>query len=444
LIDLNSRYVKISRIAVRCCALVMAVTLGGSQPGATVVGKSVIAPSITQERIDALPRPQRAAWMAYLKRSEMQEKADRAALAAERVGLAVVPPLPAEGGFAGSMPMNREAVWYATPEARHIGDVIVSFQTPAGGWSKNMNRGGALRLRGQSYAPNNLNRYSTPGDFDAPRDPAWNYVGTLDNDSTNTEIHFLALLAMANRGREGDAYRASYGRGIEYLLHAQFPNGGWPQVWPLEGNYHDAITYNDNAVTETAESLSNAASGAEPYGFVPAELRKAAAAGVAHALECIVTTQVVIAGQRTIWAQQHDALTLEPVTGRNYEPAALASGESADMLLYLMSLPHPSAAVRAAVDAGVAWLKSHAVYGFVYTGDRTTGRRLVARAGAGPIWARYYSLSTGKPIFGDRDMSIHDDVNELSLERRNGYSWWNNSPQHAIDAYSGWSVKQVN
>ena len=109
-----------------------------------------------------------------------------------------------------------------------------------------------LCLRGQIYATANLP--PTPqqdGDFDKPADEKWHYMGTLDNDSTNTEIHFLAELSAAFPGKDGDAYRASALRGIEYLLHAQYPNGGWPQVWPLEGGYHDAITFNDDAVTES-------------------------------------------------------------------------------------------------------------------------------------------------------------------------------------------------
>ncbi len=402
-----------------------------------MVGTSVAAPSITQERIDKLPKAQRAAWTAYLGRSHKQEMVDRAELAAERKGMAAIPPLPPEAG-GRSMPMDREAAWYATAEAKHIGDVIVSFQTPGGGWSKNMSMAGAARVPGQSYAPNNLSRYLDPTDFDTPRDPNWNYISTLDNDSTNTEIRFLALVATANPGREGDAYRASYLRGIHYLLNAQFPNGGWPQVWPLEGGYHDAITYNDNAVTESAESLTNAASGKAPYAFVPDDLRKQAAAAAAHALECLLATQIVVDGKPTIWPQQQDALTLEPVSARNYEPAALASGESADLLLYLMSLPSPNAAAQASIVAGADWLKSHAVYGQTYTGDRTAGRKLVATPGAGPIWSRYYSL-TGKSIFGDRDKTVHDDVNDLSLERRNGYAWWSNGPQRALNAYADWS-----
>jgi PelA/Pel-15E family pectate lyase len=69
------------------------------------------------------------------------------------------------------------------------------------------------------------------------------------------------------------------------------------------------------------------------------------------------------------------------------------------------------------------------------------GRHLVATPGVGPIWARYYSLTTGKPIFGDRDKTIHDDESELSLERRNGYAWYSSGEEEAITAYADWSKK---
>ena len=411
-----------------------------SQLQATFVGVSQPAPSLTAARIAKLPASQRAAWTAYLQRSHQQEMRDRASLAVERKGLASIPPLPRAQFNARGVPLDRDAAWYATAEARHIGDVVVSFQTPGGGWSKNLDMATTARLPGQSYATNNLSRYLGPDDFDTPRDSNWNYVSTLDNDATNTQIHFLALVSTANPGPEGTPYRAACMRGIHYLLAAQFPNGGWPQVWPLEGGYHDAITFNDNAVTESAAVLTAAASGTGDYGFIPAELRRQASAAAAHALECILATQIVVHGQRTLWAQQHDALTLDPVSGRNYEPAAIATGESADVLLYLMSLPHPSQAVVAAVRDGVATLKSTAIYGQEWSGGRGTegGRHLVAKAGAGPIWPRYLSLATGKPIFADRDKTIHDEVNEISLERRNGYAWFSAGPQSAIDAYAAW------
>ncbi len=406
-----------------------------------VIGISKPAESITAERIATLPKKDRVAWIAYLERSQKQMQADKAALAAERQPGAPEPPLPKEGFSARTMPLNREASWYGTPEARHVADIIVSFQTPAGGWSKNLDMSGAPRQRGQSYTPDNLSKHPSADDFDTPKDPHWNYVGTLDNDATNTELHFLALVFAATPGPDGEAYRTSFLRGIKYLLAAQFPNGGWPQVWPLEGGYHDAITFNDNAVTESAETLTAVAEGAGNYSFVPSGLRRQAKPAADHALQCILATQVVVNGQRTVWAQQHDALTLAPVPGRNYEPAALSSGESADVLIYLMQLPHPSPAVNAAVNAGAAWLKNAAITGQEWVGGRATaaGRHLEAKPGAPPIWARYYSITTGKPVFGDRDKTIHDDVSELSAERRNGYAWYSSGPQQALDAFATWS-----
>ena len=59
--------------------------------------------------------------------------------------------------------------------------------------------------------------------------------------------------------------------------------------------------------------------------------------------------------------------------------------------------------------------------------------------GNGPIWARYYDLNTDRPIFGDRDKTIHDDVNEISAERRNGYSWFGDGPKRALERYAEWA-----
>jgi PelA/Pel-15E family pectate lyase len=411
---------------------------------ANVIGANTVAESLTVERIQRLASAQdRSAWLAYLKHSEEQMRIDRATLAAELKPGEPAPPQPPEGrGAPGEgMSLRHDEAYFGTAQARHIADVIVSFQTPAGGWSKNMSMSGELRRPGQPYAANNLNRFPDPNDFDKPRDPLWNYVGTLDNDSTNTELHFLARVAAHTPGPDGEAYRTSFIKGIRYLLAAQYPNGGFPQVYPLEGGYHDAITFNDNAVSESAETLSDVAEARPGYAFVPAGLRTQAAAAVARALQCILASQIVIGGKKTIWPQQEDALTLQPVSARNYEPGALAAAESADLLDYLMSLPHPSQELIASIRAGVAWLKGAAIYGYEYSGGRGVegGRQLKPKPGAGPLWARYYSVTTQKPIFGDRDKTLHDDVNEISLERRNGYAWYSAGEQKTIDDFAAWA-----
>jgi hypothetical protein len=362
---------------------------------AAQIGTSVPAQSITAERIAQLPKPQQAAWREYLNRSVHQKEADRAVLRAElKAENRSEPLIPPNGSSARTMPLTRPSEWYGSTEAVHIADAIVSFQTPAGGWSKNLNVADHPRRKGESFAPNNLSHFLTPGDFDTPSDPHWNYVGTLDNDATTTELQFLAKVIAAVK--DNAPYRASFLRGIDYLFAAQFPNGGWPQVWPLEGGYHDAITYNDGAVTETLEILEGVAEGKFP--FVPSDVAKRAQISVARGIDCIQETQIIENGRRTVWGQQHDALTLQPVAGRNYEPAAECSSESA----------------------------------------ATNGARLIDNADAKPLWARYYEIGTRRPIFGDRDKSIHDTMSEISEERRKGYSWYNQVPQAALDRYADW------
>ena len=68
--------------------------------------------------------------------------------------------------------------------------------------------------------------------------------------------------------RRTHRYLASFLHGVRYLLAAQFPNGGWPQVWPLEGGYHDAITYNDNAMVQVMQLMLRIAEGRDDYAFV--------------------------------------------------------------------------------------------------------------------------------------------------------------------------------
>jgi len=412
---------------------------------ASVVGVSKPAESLTAARVNAtLPPAEREPWLTYLRRSAQQLSFDQDEINIQRLHLTgPSPPLPKEGSGARAMAADRDAAFYKTPEALRTADIVLSFQVPDGGWSKNLAMTEA-RLPGQSYATNNLSRFLGPDDFDKPANPDWNYIATLDNDATNTELHFLARISTAYPGADGDRFRKAFIRGVYYLLHAQYPSGGWPQVWPLEGGYHDAITFNDNAVTESASLLHDASTGAGDYAFMPAELRQEAAAAADKAIAIILRCQIVLDGKKTVWAQQHDPLTLAPVAGRNFEPAALSAGESADILVFLMKLPDPSPEVKAAVEAGIAWLKANAIYGQTWTGSRNppVPRHLEATPGAGPIWARYYSLSTGKPVFGDRDKTIHDNVDELSIERRNGYAWYSPGPKAALDAYAAWPFKK--
>ncbi|PZQ58576.1 MAG: pectate lyase [Phenylobacterium zucineum] len=384
--------------------------------GAAVIGRMTPAPPLTRERVSEAPSAARAAWTAYLDRADAARRRNDAALASERL-TAPAGPKPPAGDAAASMPLDRPAAWYAAEGARHIADVIVSFQSPAGGWGKNSPRDGAVRVPGQAWSGEET------------------YVGTIDNDATITELRFLARVVTA-RPSDAAAYRASFVRGVRWLLDAQYPNGGWPQVWPLAGAYHDAVTFNDNAMAAALGLLGDVAPGRGDYAFVEPELRRDAEAAWRRGLAALLAAQTPAGG----WPQQADTLTLAPVGARNFEPAALTSAETADILLFLMSLPAPSPEVVRAVHAGAGWLAATPVRDKAWPRAAPSGvRQLIDQPGGPPLWSRYYDLATGRPIFGDRDRTIHDDVEEISAERRNGYNWYSPGPAKALARYEAWS-----
>ncbi|WP_326525370.1 pectate lyase [Sphingomonas sp.] len=421
----------------RLLLAVAALVAAAGTAAAGVIGRMTPAEPVTEARIAALPVRERAAWTTYLARSRAAMAANKAALTAERRAARDWPAAGPPHGSAASMPLDHAPDWYAGDAARRIADNIVSFQTPAGGWGKNQDRSGPPRRPGESLVP--IERLPANAREDSrANDAGWRYVGTIDNGATLTELRFLARVQHALPGSAGAGYRAAFERGVGYLLAAEFPGGGWPQVYPLQGGYHDAITFNDGAVGDTALLLLEVGRGQGDFAFVPAALAAQAAQAAARATALIVATQVRVDGRPTLWGQQHDALTRAPVGARNFEPASLSTAESVDLIDYLMAQPERTPAITAAVNDGVIWLRGHALADVAWGADGHGGRRLIASPGAPPLWARLYAIDTGQPVFGDRDRSIHDDVNELSLERRNGYSWFTTTPTKLFARHARW------
>ncbi len=402
---------------------------------AAVIGTNTPAQPLSAARVVSLA----PAWNEYLARSDRQRQTDQDTLRQEMRAHGLKESLPAPSGrHARSVPLNQPPAWYATGEARRIADIIVSFQTPAGGWSKNLDFSQHRRAPGESFAPDNRSLYLSDSDFDAPHNASWNYVGTFDNGATTTQLRYLAKIIAAGGPTGAAAYRRSFLRGLDYLFKAQYPNGGWPQVWPLQGGYHDAITFNDGAMLNILSLLRDVASASNEFAFVPADYRRQAGESVRRGLDCILACQIIVNGRRTAWCQQHDALTLQPTSARNYEMPALVAPESAGILMFLMELPRPDPQTVAAVHAGAAWLEKTKIMDVAFRRDGDLGRRLVAAPGQGPLWSRFYEIGTDRPIFGDRDKTIHDDVNEISMERRNGYSWYTDAPRAALERYEKW------
>lgn len=310
-----------------------------------------------------------------------------------------------------------DAAFIASDEGRRIADIVLSFQTPSGGWSKRTDMGAAPRQPGQ--------KFGTEKD----------YVPTFDNHATSVQFWVMVNACNATGDRR---YCDSAQRALGLILVAQYPNGGWPQTFPLRGKYHDDITFNDDAIANLLKVVGAAARGDEALAFMPPALRTQAQESLARGLQMLVDTQVVIDGEPTIWGAQHDAETLQPTSARAFEPVALATSESADLLLFLMDLDNPPPAIKRAIDSGSQWFDRHKINGFKYERSGHNYKELIADDGANPVWARFYDIGSDRPVFGDRDGKVYFDLERVSEERRAGYGWYTEQPYKVLKHYTKW------
>jgi PelA/Pel-15E family pectate lyase len=371
---------------------------------------------LAASRIAKLPPAERAAWNAYFARSAAQYGIDTAAMnrelrAAHRSRMTRAP-YTHEFSVKPAMTPG----WFASDAGRRIADVILSFQAPNGGWSKHVDFTQHLRRPGESYFAES---------------DAWEWISTIDNNQTTEEIHFLDL---ANRAHRDRRYEAAVTRGVDYLLAMQYPNGCFPQVYPLEGSYHDAVTFNDNAMVNALAVLQEAADGKYPY--VRGEQRSNAAAAVGRGIACIVDAQVRVGGRLVAWGQQHDPLTLAPTSARSYELTSLASLESAAIVDFLLRVPTPSEAIVRSIRAAVAWLAAVPIRGYTYE-----SYELRPSARAGPLWGRLYEIGTNRIIMANRDGVTLYDWNKLT-DRRSGYGWYTTAPAATLARFAAWSTSQ--
>jgi PelA/Pel-15E family pectate lyase len=324
--------------------------------------------------------------------------------------------------------LKRDAVWYSSAEARAAAEAVIGYQSVHGAWPKNTD----------------LLVPATP-ELIAAIEKAGK-ANTIDNSATTTPIRFLALVAHAT----GEAtYRTAVLRGVDYLLASQYANGGFPQFYPLRDHgYYSHITYNDGAMIEALNVLRDVAQARPEYGFLDADIRAKAADAVRRGIDCILKTQIKQDGKLTVWCAQHDEKTLAPAWARKYEPPSLSGCESVGVIHFLMAEKHPSPEIVAAIEGGVAWLRSVQISGerverFVDEAGKKD-RRVVEDAAADPIWARFYELDTNRPLFMDRDSLPTYSLAEIDQERRAGYGYLGNWPAALLAKdYPAWRAAHL-
>lgn len=309
-----------------------------------------------------------------------------------------------------------------------LADKVLVYQLPNGGWGKQLDK------KAVDYSlpidKTLLNKIKASGDEHA----------TIDNSATTKEI---TILINAYQATKNPAYLKSGEKGIRYLLTMQYANGGFPQYYPNTAIYRKQITYNDNAMINALSILYNTAEAQNGFEVVNPKLKEQSKIAVEKGIDCILKTQYIQNGKPTIWGDQYNEVTLKPEKARAFEPASLASAESVSIVRFLMMQP-ATPEIEKAVKSAIHWFKANKIKGYSYEIVKKDNKavRTLAEDKNSVIWARFYDLETNKPIFGDRDGSIKYNYNEVSEERRNGYSWFVESPQKLIDKdYPNWLKK---
>ncbi|MCE5251357.1 pectate lyase [bacterium] len=239
----------------------------------------------------------------------------------------------------GEVPAKRTMVWVqgatpqvgfmlldayeATEDTRYIGyakrlaDALVYGQLPAGGWDYYID-----------FDPSGIQKW-----YDDVLSKCWlweefyHYAGncTFDDDVTAGATRYLLRLYMATID---PAYKTPLVKALDFILESQYPNGAWPQRYPLkydfnfEGHpdYTSFYTYNDGVIfnniyllLEAWEKLGN-----EAY-------RNAALRG----MDFVVISQM--ASPQAGWCDQYDT-SMRPAQARSYEPAAISSSATVECI----------------------------------------------------------------------------------------------------------------
>ncbi|MDQ6609375.1 MAG: pectate lyase [Bacteroidota bacterium] len=322
---------------------------------------------------------------------------------------------------------------YKNTDLAAVADNILLYQKDNGGWPKNYDIMAILTSQQKDSLVKAKHILNT----------------TFDNGTSYTHV---ALLAQAYTVTHKAKYKEAALHGIDFILSAQYANGGWPQYYPLEDNYSRLITYNDGAFEGIMRLVKDMVDGQERYLFIDKKHLEKLKAAYARGLDCIIKTQINDTGKPTAWCQQYDEVTLEPAWARKFEPPSICNGESSDLVLFLMSIDHPQKDIVDAIQNAVEWFEESKILNtrvkvvqapLLNTPYRvsTTDKVVVSDPQAPPIWTRYYELKTHRPLFCNRDSKVVYSLAEVDRERRDGYGWYTYGPQKVINQYPSWQKK---
>ncbi len=268
----------------------------------------------------------------------------------------------------------------ALAAAREAAEALVYGQLQSGGWTQVIHFAPAPRM----------------GKYRNGKGGNWN-ASSLDDGQTQDALQFLMRVDQALEFKHPAIHEAAQ-YGLSALLKAQFPNGGFPQVWegpaparPItaarypdydwrtEGrvkNYWECYTLNDNLAGSVCATLLTAH---QIYG------EPRFRASLERLGEFLLLAQMP--DPQPAWCQQYSAAMI-PVWARKFEPPAVTGWESQDAMRTLIRIARTTGDVRflAPIPRALAYLRKSLL---------PDGRV-----------ARFYELQSNRPLYMDAEYRL--------------------------------------
>ncbi|MBL7968880.1 MAG: hypothetical protein JNK09_17890 [Prolixibacteraceae bacterium] len=285
---------------------------------------------------------------------------------------------------------------YYYQSAEKAANAIIWGQSHEGGWNYMIDFAGDRSLK---------EWYNTIGKNGWRLEEFQHYYGnsTFDDDITSDAARFLLRMYLE---KLDPGYKPALDKAIGFILKSQYPNGGWPQRYPLKndfsknGNpdYTSFYTFNDDVIWENVHFLIQCYLALGEERFLDP---------IHRGMDFYLLSQDSCGA----WAQQLN-LKMEAAGARTYEPAALLPSTTCENAFLLLKFYQYTGDRKflVRVPQSIQWLEKTRLPASEVESDRThptfvepgTNEPIyVHRKGSNVKFGRYF------PDHSDHDLLMH-------------------------------------
>ena len=248
----------------------------------------------------------------------------------------------------------------------------------------------------------------------------------LDNDATTTHMQYLSAVYSEYGGA---VYKASVLKAMDMILYMQHEDGAWGEMYPVQtgsSQFENHSTINDEVHYNNMSMFQKILKNEYPFNsdLFNSTYKQKIKASYDKALDFVIKSQLKKAdGTPTLWAGKYETNTYKPRWSRHFEPPEIMTTESIMILYHLVSIPDKTDDIKESIYYGAMWLNEYVRMNTEYRAKESP--YFFSKSGA-KMWYRFHDIESGTGIFAE-STKIVNDINNLSEERRHGYTWATNT-----------------